>query len=97
MSARDNVPQDRLFVLWLHNPAAPRWVGALDLSPRLKGGVFQYAGDWIKNGCSLSPDLPLQAGEFFPDAEHLLGAIDDARPDRWGAGHQAHRCTELLL
>ena len=84
VNARDYVPQDRLFVFWLHNPAAPRLVGTLDLSPRLKGGVFQYAGDWIKNGLSLSPDLPLQTGEFFPEAEHLPGVIDDARPDRWG-------------
>lgn len=84
VNARDYVPQDRLFVFWLHNPAEPRLVGTLDLSPRLKGGVFQYAGDWIKNGRSLSPDLPLQPGEFFPEAEHLPGAIDDARPDRWG-------------
>ena len=84
VQARDYVPQDRLFVFWLHNPAEPRLVGRLDLSPRLKGGVFQYADEWIQNGISLSPDLPLQAGEFFPEKEHLPGAIDDARPDRWG-------------
>jgi len=84
IDARDYAPQDRMFVFWLHNPAEPRLVGSLDLSPRLKGGVFQYASEWIKDGCSLSPDLPLQAGEFFPEAEHLPGAIDDARPDRWG-------------
>jgi serine/threonine-protein kinase HipA len=84
VEARDYVPQDRLFVFWLHNPAEPRLVGTLDLSPRLKGGVFQYADAWIKDGYSLSPDLPLQTGEFFPEAEHLPGALDDARPDRWG-------------
>ena len=84
VEARDYVPQDRLFVFWLRNPAEPRLVGTLDLSPRLKGGVFQYADAWIKDGGSLSPDLPLQAGEFFPEAEHLPGALDDARPDRWG-------------
>jgi len=82
--AKDYTPQDRMFLFWLHDPSAPRLVGSLDLSQRLQGGAFQYAGDWLKAGFSLSPDLPLMPGDFFPEPEHLPGAIDDARVDRWG-------------
>jgi serine/threonine-protein kinase HipA len=73
-----------MFVFWLQDPAAPVLVGTLDLSPRLHGGVFRYADRWLREGFSLSPDLPLKPGEFLPEPDHLPGAIDDARPDRWG-------------
>lgn len=82
--ARDYLPQDRMFLFWLQDPAAPVLVGSLDLSPRLRGGVFQYAEHWLRAGYSLSPDLPLRPGEFLSEPDHLPGAIDDARPDRWG-------------
>jgi serine/threonine-protein kinase HipA len=82
--ARDYTPQDRMFVFWLQDPAVPVLVGTLDLSPRLHGGIFRYADHWLRDGFSLSPDLPLKPGEFQPEPDHLPGAIDDARPDRWG-------------
>ena len=84
VSSRDYAPQDRMFVFWLQNPAVPVLVGTLDHSPRLHGGVFRYADHWLRDGFSLSPDLPLKPGEFLPEPDHLPGAIDDARPDRWG-------------
>jgi len=73
-----------MFLFCLRDPALPALVGTLDLSPRLQGAVFQYDDLWLRSGFSLSPDLPLRRGEFFPEPGHLPGAIDDARPDRWG-------------
>ena len=84
MSAKNYIPQDRMHVFWLQDPATPRLVGSLDLNPRLKGANFQYSSSWLEHGFSLSPDLPLRPGEFLPEPEHLPGAVDDARPDRWG-------------
>ena len=44
-----------------------------------------YAPPWLASGFALSEDLPLVPGEFFPhDKETAAGAVDDARPDRWG-------------
>jgi hypothetical protein len=80
----DYTPQDRMFVFWLQNPAVPVLVGTLDLSLRLRGGVFRYADHWLRDDLSLSPDLPWKPGEFQREPDHLPGAIDDARPDRWG-------------
>jgi serine/threonine-protein kinase HipA len=41
--------------------------------------------DWVSRGFALSEDLPLQTLEYFPsERDTAAGAIDDARPDRWG-------------
>jgi serine/threonine-protein kinase HipA len=51
---------------------SPAWLGK---------GVAQGAAQ----GIALSEDLPLQTGEFLPtEADAAAGAVDDARPDRWG-------------
>lgn len=78
-------PGDTLYLWWLANPAAPRLIGELRMARTLKGVSLVYAPQWLAAGFSLSEDLPLSAGEFFPrDKETAVGAIDDARPDRWG-------------
>jgi serine/threonine-protein kinase HipA len=74
--------------LWLWNlqqPHAPRCVGELRLQNIGKGVSLQYASDWIANGFALSEDLALTEAEHFPQAPAVaVGAVDDARPDRWG-------------
>ena len=78
-------PGDTLYLWWLANPAAPRLIGELRMARTLKGVSLVYAPQWLAAGFALSEDLPLTAGEFFPrDKETAAGAIDDARPDRWG-------------
>ena len=80
---------DTLHLWWLANPAAPRCVGTLrhvQRTLRQPAGVsLQYAPEWLADGVALSEDLPLQPGEFLPtEPDAAAGAVDDARPDRWG-------------
>ncbi len=80
---------DDLYLWYLGYPT-PRYVGALKLVAAGKGVSLRYAGDWLANGFALSEDLPLVDNEFFPpgrlstSAPRAVGAVDDARPDRWG-------------
>ena len=81
---------DDLFLWYLGDPATPRYVGALKLVSAGKGVSLHYAEDWLRNGFALSEDLPLVDNEFLPpgrlsaDTQRAVGAVDDARPDRWG-------------
>ncbi len=81
---------DDLYLWYLGDPATPRWVGALKLVSAGKGVSLHYSQDWLANGFALSEDLPLVDTEFLPpgrlgaDAQRAVGAVDDARPDRWG-------------
>ncbi|MHB1542590.1 MAG: type II toxin-antitoxin system HipA family toxin [Steroidobacteraceae bacterium] len=43
------------------------------------------APGWLDDGFALSEDLPLIDEEFLPaERNAVAGAVDDARPDRWG-------------
>ena len=81
---------DDLTVWYLGAPATPRYVGALKLVSAGKGVSLHYGKEWLTNGFALSEDLPLVDNEFLPpgrlaaDAQRAVGAVDDARPDRWG-------------
>lgn len=81
---------DELHLWFLANPAAPRYVGALKLVAAGKGVSLHYGPDWLASGFALSEDLPLMDTEFLPqgrlmaDVPRVVGAVDDARPDRWG-------------
>ena len=79
-------PQDTLHLWWLANPAHPRCVGALRLVLSSQSVGFQYADPWLNTGgIALSEDLPLRGELFVPARKgEVVGAIDDARPDRWG-------------
>ncbi|MET4575870.1 type II toxin-antitoxin system HipA family toxin [Ottowia thiooxydans] len=78
-------PGDILYLWFLANPAAPRLIGELRMARSHKGVSLVYAPQWLKSGFALSEDLPLTQGEFFPhEKETAAGAVDDARPDRWG-------------
>ncbi len=80
---------DELWLWWLADPRLPRLIGTLRhvrRGARQAAGVsLEYAADWLLAGQALSEDLPLQAGEFLPvEPDAAAGAVDDARPDRWG-------------
>lgn len=78
-------PMDTLSLWFLGNPAAPRLVGDLQLMAVGKGVSLTYAPAWLTEGFALSEDLPLMAVEHLPRAKGVaVGAVDDARPDRWG-------------
>jgi len=81
---------DNLHLWYLENPERPSYVGALSLVAAGKGISLRYAQDWLRNGFALSEDLPLRDVEHLPpnrlasDMQRAVGAVDDARPDRWG-------------
>jgi len=77
--------RDELFLWWLQRPRAPVLIGTLRLVRALQGVSLQYAPGWVRAGFPLSEDLPLVETEQLPSArETAAGAVEDARPDRWG-------------
>ena len=85
VTPRSYVPQDTLYVWALVNPANPVLAGSVRLSQLAPNcATFTYAQDWWQ--FALSENLPLVAGQVFSAGlkDSAPGAIDDARPDRWG-------------
>jgi serine/threonine-protein kinase HipA len=81
----DYAPGDELHLWWLADPRRPLPVGTLRLLRAARGVSLQYAPAWLANGVALSEDLPLMDIEHMPpDRDAAAGAVDDARPDRWG-------------
>ena len=79
------MPADRLYLWLLTRPEQPVLIGKLNLVRSLQGVSLRYADDWIERGFQLSEDLPLIDQEFLPPEKGTaVGAVDDARPDRWG-------------
>lgn len=78
-------PRDRLYLWSLLDPARPVPVGELNLVRSNQGVSLRYLAHWIEHGAALSEDLPLTDQEFLPaERNTAVGAVDDARPDRWG-------------
>jgi serine/threonine-protein kinase HipA len=78
-------PTDSLYLWWLGRPERPLFVGELRMARQTKGVSLVYGDAWLRSGFALSEDLPLITREFFPlGKETAAGAVDDARPDRWG-------------
>jgi serine/threonine-protein kinase HipA len=78
-------PTDQLFLWLLTRPERPVLVGELNTVRTQRGVSLRYADEWIEHGFALSEDLPLLAEEFLPrEKDTAAGAVDDARPDRWG-------------
>jgi len=76
---------DTLYLWYLGTPEAPVPVGELNLVMNRRGISLRYTEDWLKHGFPLSEDLPLNDIEHFPrEKDTAVGAVDDARPDRWG-------------
>ncbi|MDO9196552.1 type II toxin-antitoxin system HipA family toxin [Rhodoferax sp.] len=85
VSPRTYVPQDQLYVWVLVDPSNPTLVGEVKLSQLVSDcATFAYAPQWWN--FSLSEDLPIIQGQEFSAGLRgsAPGAIDDARPDRWG-------------
>ena len=85
VDTRTYVPQDTLYVWALVDPSNPTLVGEIGLSRLVADcATFAYAPAWWN--FPLSEDLPLIAGRSFSPGERgsAPGALDDARPDRWG-------------
>jgi serine/threonine-protein kinase HipA len=78
-------PKDRLYVWLLTHPHRPILVGEINLVRTTQGVSLRYDESWLRRGFALSEDLPLIDQEFLPAEKGMAaGAIDDARPDRWG-------------
>ena len=72
-----------LTIWFLGNPASPTLVGHIQ---KTVGNNFSFTYDdtWIRNGFSLSKELPLTSTPYFHDRTSKLHAIIDSMPDRWG-------------
>ena len=78
-----------LFLWYLADVARPRLVGRLAPSVAPSGVSLAYAPGWLQDGFALSADMPLLGANasqaYRPHAKgQAAGAVDDARPDRWG-------------
>jgi serine/threonine-protein kinase HipA len=79
------IPQDTMYLWWLGDSETPQLVGDIRLADRNRKVSLSYDAAWLDDGFALSEDLPLVTGEFMPlDKDCAAGAMDDARPDRWG-------------
>jgi serine/threonine-protein kinase HipA len=78
-------PTDILYLWLLAQPSRPIPIGELNLVRSSQGVSMRYLDGWLQQGFPLSEDLPLIDEEFLPQEKGVaVGAVDDARPDRWG-------------
>jgi serine/threonine-protein kinase HipA len=78
-------PTDQLYLWLLTRPDQPILIGEINLLRATQGVSLRYGDDWRARGFPLSEDLPLFGDEFLPEERGTaVGAVDDARPDRWG-------------
>jgi serine/threonine-protein kinase HipA len=78
-------PTDRLYLWLLTRPEQPVPIATLNLVRSSQGVSLHYTDNWLRDGFALSEDLPLIDTEFLPvQKSTAAGAVDDARPDRWG-------------
>ncbi|CAM3798396.1 type II toxin-antitoxin system HipA family toxin [Polynucleobacter brandtiae] len=76
---------DQLYLWYLGNPTQAKLIGQLNLVLSGRGVSLRYSQEWLQTGFALSEDLPLMDIEHLPKMKDLAaGAVDDARPDRWG-------------
>lgn len=76
---------DELYLWWLGRPQSPVPIGTLRFLRAARGVSLQYSPGWLRDGFALSEDLPLTDIEQLPlEHDTAAGAVDDARPDRWG-------------
>jgi serine/threonine-protein kinase HipA len=78
-------PQDTLYLWWLADPQSPDLIGDLRLADGNRRVSLTYCETWLQRGFALSEDLPLTPNVHVPQTKgRAAGAVDDARPDRWG-------------
>lgn len=81
---------DVLYLWYLGNPELPVYIGILKTLEDDGGVSLHYSPSWIESGFALSQDLPLVQKVLLPpdilftNIQRAAGAVDDARPDRWG-------------
>jgi serine/threonine-protein kinase HipA len=76
---------DTTFLWYLADPRQPRLVGTLRLVLGNRSVSLRYGADWLAHGFPISEDLPLVDIEHAPAVrDEVVGAVEDARPDRWG-------------
>ncbi len=79
-----------LHLWYLGIPSAPIYIGLLKLEDDGDGVSLLYDAAWLTSGFPLSKDLPLLNKRHLPpdillsNTQRAAGAVDDARPDRWG-------------
>ena len=79
---------EQLYAWMLLDKEAPQLVG--EIIRQSNGDVgLKYDPRWLAQGFALSDDMPLAAQVFTPTHHQgrqsgAPGALDDARPDRWG-------------
>lgn len=84
-AAANYKPGEHLYLWLLTQPEQPLLIGELNLVRAPQGVSLRYHSGWLQHGFALSEDLPLIDQEFLPAAKGMAaGAVDDARPDRWG-------------
>jgi serine/threonine-protein kinase HipA len=77
-------PRDEMSLWWL-GESMPVRVGRLVLADNHRKVGLEYGAAWLARGFPLSDDLPLARGLHLPtERDAAAGAVDDARPDRWG-------------
>jgi serine/threonine-protein kinase HipA len=85
LSAAPYEPSNQLHLWLLTRPQQPVLIGELNLVRASQGVSLRYVDAWLQRGFPLSEDLPLIDEEFLPaEKGTAAGAVDDARPDRWG-------------
>jgi serine/threonine-protein kinase HipA len=85
LSAAPYEPSNQLHLWLLTRPQQPVLIGELNLVRASQGVSLRYVDAWLQRGFPLSEDLPLIDAEFMPaEKGTAAGAVDDARPDRWG-------------
>ena len=84
MADKAYTPASEMSLWWL-GQATPQFIGQLVLAENNRKVGLAYANDWLQNGFALSDDLPLSKALFLPkELDAAAGAVNDARPDRWG-------------
>ncbi len=85
MNAPRYEPSNQLHLWLLTRPEEPVPIAQLNLVRSTQGVSLRYVDAWLRRGFPLSEDLPLIDEEFLPaEKGAAAGAVDDARPDRWG-------------
>ena len=76
---------DELQLWYVADPKQPQQVGTLRLVNQGRSVSLHYAASWLERGFAISEDLPLRDIEYVPSGrDEVVGAVEDARPDRWG-------------
>lgn len=85
MQNHNSAQANTRYLWYLGNPDDPILVGDLNLVMSARGVSLKYDAGWLRTGFALSEDIPLVDIEYLPrEKDTAVGAIDDARPGRWG-------------